>query len=189
MMEAIFKREVVVNKTISRIIGVMAFVVLTSLGAFVRIPLPFTPVPLTLQTFFVLLSGLCLGSLGAVSQVIYVLLGITGIPIFSTAASGLYYLSGPTAGYIFGFILAALFLGKFTKESKGNLFYLFVILCLADSIILACGTLWLKVILRITFKKSLLIGFVPFILGDLLKISVAASLFVRLKTRLQEIFS
>jgi biotin transport system substrate-specific component len=188
MIEAVLKREIVANKIVSTIIGVIAFVVLTSLGAFVRIPLPFTPVPVTLQTFFVLLSGLFLGNPGAISQVLYVLLGVAGLPIFSGAGSGLLYFSGPTAGYMFGFILAALFLGKFVKQVKGNLFYLLIILCLADLIILSCGTLWLKNILGISFRKSLLLGFTPFIPGDLLKISVAASLYLRLQSRLQETF-
>jgi len=188
MMEVIFKREIVVNKIASCIIGVITFVVLTSLGAFVRIPLPFTPVPITLQTLFVLLSGLFLGSLGVISQIIYVLLGIAGFPIFSGGGSGLFYLFGPTAGYIFGFIFATFFLGKFIKQIKVNLFSLLVILCLADLIILSCGIFWLKIILGLPFKKLLFTGFMPFIPGDFLKILVAASLYIRLKSRLQEIF-
>jgi len=188
MMEAILKKEIVVNKVAARIIGVITFVVLTSLGAFVRIPLPFTPVPITLQTFFVLLSGLFLGSLGAISQVIYVLLGIAGFPIFSGAGSGLIYLSGPTAGYIFGFIFATLFLGRFIKLAKVNLLSIFGILCLADLIILFCGTLWLKLIFGLSFKKLLFIGLIPFLPGDLLKALVATTLYLRLRPRLKELF-
>jgi len=188
MMESIFKREIVVNKNFSRVAGVITFVALTSLGGFVRIPLPFTPVPLTLQTFFVLISGLFLGSLGAVSQVIYVLLGVMGLPIFSTAASGIYYLAGPTSGYIFGFILSALFLGISVKKFRGSLSGIFVILCLADLIILVCGTLWLKLNLGLTFWKASFIGLIPFIPGDIIKISIAAVLYMKLKTRLKEIF-
>ena len=187
-MEAILKKEIVVNKVASRIIGVITFVILTSLGAFVRIPLPFTPVPITLQTFFVLLSGIFLGSLGVISQVIYVLLGIAGVPIFSGAGSGLYYLYGPTAGYIFGFVLATLFLGRFIKQAKDNLFSVFGILCLADLIILSCGTFWLKIMFGYHFRNLLLIGFIPFLPGDLLKALVAAILYLRLKPRLKELF-
>ena len=78
-MEAILRKEILVNKTISRIIGLLTFIILTSLGAFVRLPLPFTPVPITLQTFFVLLSGAFLGSrLGISAQLGYILLGIFG---------------------------------------------------------------------------------------------------------------
>lgn len=188
MMEAILKRDLVVNRKLSAAIGVATFVVLTSLGGFVRIPLPFTPVPLTLQTFFVLLSGLFLGNLGPVSQIIYVLLGVAGLPIFSGASSGLYYLYGPTAGYLFGFVFSALFLGRALKDTGGKPANIFLILCLADIIILACGTLWLKVLFGLSLAKASLIGFVPFIPGDLLKISVAAGIYMRLKNRLREIF-
>ena len=87
-MEVILKKELVLNKAACRIIGVAIFVVLTSLGAFVRIPLPFTPVPLTLQTMFVLLSGAFLGSgLAATAQLGYILLGLSGVPIFTGAGS------------------------------------------------------------------------------------------------------
>ena len=76
-MEALLKREIILNKTLCRAMGVLTFVILTSLGAFVRIPLPFSPVPITLQTFFVLLSAALLGSnLGTISQLSYLLLGI-----------------------------------------------------------------------------------------------------------------
>ena len=89
-MEALLKREVILNKTLCRVMGVLTFVILTSLGAFVRIPLPFTPVPLTLQTFFILLCGAFLGSkLGVTAQLSYMFLGVLGLPIFTGAGSGL----------------------------------------------------------------------------------------------------
>ena len=96
-MEAVLKKEVILDKTLCRVMGVLTFVILTSLGAFVRIPLPFSPVPITLQTFFVLLSGALLGSnLGTISQLSYLLLGASGLPVFTGAGSGLFYLLGPT---------------------------------------------------------------------------------------------
>ena len=98
VLSGILKREVILNRTICRIIGVSAFVILTMLGAFVRIPLPFTPVPITLQTFFVLLSGLFLGqNLGGIAQLSYVLLGITGLPVFTGTGNGISYLLGRPA--------------------------------------------------------------------------------------------
>jgi biotin transport system substrate-specific component len=187
-MEAIFKRELVVNKTVCRIIGIISFVILTSLGAFVRIPLPFTPVPITLQTFFVSLSGAVLGSVfGAVSQMSYVLLGIFGLPIFSKGGSGLSYLFGPTGGYLLGFILSSLFIAQFIKYTR-NFFTTLLIFCLGDFILLSCGVIWLKVILGYSLPKILLIGFLPFILGDLIKASAAALVYLRVKNRLKEIF-
>jgi biotin transport system substrate-specific component len=187
-MEAILNKEIIVNKTLCRVIGVLVFIILTTLGAFVRIPLPFTPVPITLQTFFVLLSGAFLGgNLGAITQLSYILLGLLGLPIFTGVGTGLFYLFGPTGGYLFGFVLAALFIGRFIKYSRDNLFFILGILCIADFIILACGATWLKFLLRLPLAKLLFVGFIPFIPGDLLKALIASVLYLKLKSRLKEI--
>ncbi|MCX5726738.1 MAG: biotin transporter BioY, partial [Candidatus Saganbacteria bacterium] len=83
------RKEIVVSPVACGVIGVFGFIILTAAGAFVRIPLPFTPVPLTLQTFFVLLAGAVLGrKLGLLSQAGYVILGMLGLPIFAGAAGG-----------------------------------------------------------------------------------------------------
>ncbi|MFA5117760.1 MAG: biotin transporter BioY [Candidatus Omnitrophota bacterium] len=188
-MEALLKKEIVVNKTICRLIGVAGFIVLTGLGAFVRVPLPFTPVPLTLQTFFVLLSGAFLGGrLGALTQLSYLFLGATGLSLFSGVASGPYYLLGPTGGYLLGFVIAAFFLGKALKHSSQSFLLTFAMFCAADVMLLSCGVLWLKVLTGLSFAKLMLIGFVPFIAGDLVKAAVAASLYKKLKTRIENIF-
>ena len=188
-MEAILRKEIIINKTLCRVMGVLTFVILTSLGAFVRIPLPFTPVPITLQTFFVLLSGALLGSnLGTISQLSYVFLGIAGLPIFSGAGSGLFYLLGPTGGYILGFVLAAYFVGRFIKYSRDNLFSIFALLFFGDLILLSCGVIWLKILLGYSLTKLLFIGFMPFLLGDLLKAGAASILYLKLKSRIREIF-
>lgn len=187
-MEAILKREIAINKTFCRVFCSAAFIIFTALGAFVRIPLPFSPVPITLQTLFVLLSGALLGNnLGLVTQLSYILLGISGLPIFTGAGSGLFYILGPTGGYLLGFVLAALFLDRFIKFGKDDLFTVFSILCIADSILLACGVLWLKFLFGYSLAKALFIGFIPFIPGDLLKAFAAAVLYLNLKTRLKEI--
>lgn len=188
-MEAILRKELVANKTLCRIFGVAVFVILTALGAFVRIPLPFSPVPLTLQTFFVLLSGACLGAaLGATSQLSYVFLGVAGLPIFAGAGSGLFYLIGPTGGYLLGFLIASFCLGRFIKYSSDNFFLTLCLFCAADLILLSCGIIWLKFLFGYPFKKLLFIGLIPFIPGDLVKAWVATLLYLRLKSRLKEIF-
>jgi biotin transport system substrate-specific component len=188
-METVFKKEIIINKTLCRVIGIAVFVILTGLGAFVRIPLPFTPVPITLQTFFVLLSGAFLGSaLGATAQASYVLSGLSGLPVFSQAGSGLLYLFGPTAGYLFGFVLASFLVGRFIKYSRNNLWLTFVIFCAADCILLLSGVIWLKFLLGYPLLKLLSIGFIPFIPGDLLKALGAALIYLKLKSRLKEIF-
>jgi biotin transport system substrate-specific component len=187
-MEVILKTEIISSKAICRLFCVAAFVVLTILGAFVRIPLPFTPVPITLQTMFVLLGGALLGSrLGSIAQMGYILLGAAGAPIFSGAGSGLHYLLGPTAGYIFGFALSAFCLGRLVSYTHDNYFFTFTAFLAADAIILLSGTLWLKLIFGYPFVKLMSIGFIPFIPGDLLKALVAAGLYMKLKNRLREV--
>jgi len=188
-MEAILKREVVLSKTLARLLGVLAFIIFTALGAFVRIPLPFTPVPITLQTLFVLLSGVFLGAgLGATAQVSYLFLGLLGLPIFTGAGFGLIYLFGPTGGYLIGFILASFLAGRLISLRRESLFSVFCILCLADFILLGSGVIWLAFISGYSFHKSLFIGFMPFIIGDLLKAMVASILYLKLKTRIREVF-
>lgn len=187
-MEAILKKEIILNKAICRAFCVSTLIMLTAFGAFVRIPLPFTPVPITLQTIFVLLSGALLGSnLGLFTQLSYITLGVAGMSIFTGAGSGLAYLLGPTGGYLFGFLAAALWLGKFIKYSKDNLFLAFIILCAGDLILLSCGVLWLKIIFGYSFTKLLFIGIMPFIPGDLIKAFIAAVIYLKLKDRLTDL--
>jgi biotin transport system substrate-specific component len=188
-MELIWKKEIVSNKTLCRSLGVATFIVLTSMGAFVRIPLPFTPVPLTLQTFFVILSGAVLGSSsGALSQIGYLFLGLSGFSVFTGSGSGLSYLAGPTGGYIVGFILSAYFTGQAVRWSKNNLFFLIASFFLADLIILCCGMFWLRCLFGYSFAKILGIGFLPFVPGDLYKVAVASLLYRKIRPRVQEIF-
>lgn len=188
-MEIVLSKEIITDKMICRIIGVCSLIILTAFGAFIRIPLPFTPVPITLQTFFVLLAAAFMGGrLGAITQVGYLLLGVAGLPVFSGAASGLTALLGPTGGYLFGFILAALFLGKYIKYSRNNLFSTIMIFSFSDFILLSCGVIWLKFFFRYSLNTALLLGFVPFIPGDLLKIIAASFLYLKMKPRLKEIF-
>jgi len=187
-MEAILKKEVLVNKVACRVIGVAAFVVLTMLGAFVRIPLPFTPVPLTLQTLFVLLASAFLGKkLGVLSQGSYVLLGAIGLPLFTGTAAGLLYIFGPTGGYLLGFILASLAVGSLLKHAK-NFISSFLIFALADSLLLLTGAFWLKLTMHLNLGQALFLGFLPFIAGDIVKIFLATLIYQRFNARAKEIF-
>jgi biotin transport system substrate-specific component len=187
-MEVILRKEIIVDKTLCRALGVAVFVVLTSLGGFVRIPLPFTPVPLTLQTFFVLLGAAFLGSrLGVFTQLSYLLLGVMGLPIFSGAGSGMLYLFGPTGGYLAGFVLASIFIGRFIRQAQG-LASVFAVFCLADFILLVSGLIWLKLILGYPLSRLLVIGFLPFVPGDLVKVFIASGIYLSLRQRVKEIF-
>ena len=93
------------------------FGALTAVGAYIMIPLP--PVPITLQTLFVNLAGALLGGyLGALSQVVYILLGVIGLPVFAGGKAGAGVLLGPTGGYLIGFVVGAFVIGKLTTIRK-----------------------------------------------------------------------
>lgn len=187
MQVSVFQKEIISNKALSRAFVVIAFVVLTSLGAFVRIHLPFTPVPITLQTFFVLLSGAFLGgTLGGVTQLIYVTLGVAGVSLFTGTGSGWLYFLGPTGGYIMGFVLAALVVGRFIRLYEGGFFSVLLLFAFGDLIILCCGTLWLKVSLGFDMRRALLVGFYPFLIADMAKAAIASSVYMKLRMRLRE---
>jgi biotin transport system substrate-specific component len=159
------------------LIGVATFTTLTALGAFVWIPLPFTPVPITLQTFFVLLGGAILGRRsGALSQLLYLGLGSLGLPIFAGISGGLSRLVGPTGGYLWGFVLAAYLVGRMAKKKEWTLWSLMLIMGVGEAIILFLGTLWLAWILRIGIGQALYLGLIPFLPGDVLKLLGAASI-------------
>lgn len=97
------------------------FAALTALGARVAIPLPFTPVPVTLQVLFPLLAGLLLGSKrGALSQAEYVAAGLAGLPVFAKGGGGLAYFLGPTGGYLLGFIAAAFVVGELAAKMRAS---------------------------------------------------------------------
>jgi biotin transport system substrate-specific component len=187
-MKSILKKEIITNRALSRGLASIFFIMAITLSAFVRIPLLFTPVPLTLQTFFVLLSAAFLGiRLGLFTQLSYIFLGIIGFPIFTGATAGLAYLYGATAGYLLGFVAASLIIASLMKYAKGSLPLIIAIFFFADFVLLACGSLWLKVSLHISFVQSLYIGFFPFLPGDILKAALAALLFFYLKPRINEV--
>jgi biotin transport system substrate-specific component len=159
--------------------GVVGFALLTCVGAAVRIPLPFSPVPITLQTFFVLLAGAFLGNFaGPVSQLVYLWFGIAGFTVFAGSGSGALYLCGPTGGYLAGFVLAALICGMTVRTTKGfaGLSCGFL---LGSAVILVCGTLWLAFVTRLSLPAALAAGALPFVPGDIIKSLVAAAVFSR----------
>jgi len=185
--QQILTKDLIKDKLTLRILGVFVFTICTGLGAFVRIPLPFSPVPITLQTFFVIFSGLILGPIGAISQLLYIILGASGLPIFTNSGFGFFYLLGPTGGYLFGFVLTAFLIGSLSKRETGN-FQLFLNIILASLLILLCGTVWLTFLLKISFNKAFFLGALPFIPGDIIKSVLAYLLYKRIQPRTMGIF-
>lgn len=142
-----------------------AFTGLIALGSWISIP--FVPVPFTLQTLFVLLSGVVMRRYAVLPTGLYVLMGILGIPVFHSGSAGLGILLGPTGGYIFGFIPGAFITGIFF-ESR-NRAERVLGLVLGDGVIFLCGMTWLTISTGISPATAFLIGVLPFIPGDVLK--------------------
>jgi biotin transport system substrate-specific component len=141
----------------------------------VEIILPFTPVPITGQTFGVLLIGAALGSKrGTASIVLYITEGAMGLPFFAGGASGLGILSGATAGYLAGFVGAAYTVGWLAECGLERSMRTSVIPFLVGTVIIyVCGAAWLSIMLG-SFSKALTLGVVPFLFGDAIKLMAAS---------------
>ena len=155
------------------------FAGLTAIGAWISIPIP--PVPFTFQVFFVLLAGALLGSIsGGLSQIVYVLLGAVGLPIFAGGAAGPGVLIGPTGGYIFGFVAAAFVVGAVSGESPGYTRSL-VAMVAGVIVIYALGMAQLMYVTGMGPVPAFLAGVAKFIPFDLVKAVLAAALVQRLR--------
>jgi biotin transport system substrate-specific component len=161
-----------------QVAGVAAFALLTALGAFIRIPLPFTPVPITLQTFFVLMAGVYLGGRdAAASQIAYLAIGATGLPVFAGGA-GLAHLLGPTGGYLMAFPIAAWFVGA-TLRPGDRLVRTLAVFGVVKLVIFGLGTAWLAHVMNVDAQRAIALGVVPFLPGTVLKLAAATALVVR----------
>lgn len=179
------------QRVVSASIGVAAFVLMTALGAHVRIPLPWTPVPITLQTFFVALAGATLGpALGPVSQAVYLLVGAAGLPVFAGGGAGLAYLqTSATTGYLVGFVLATALVGWLIRrrEDPGTV-WIILSMAAGSLAVYACGVSWLAWSLTLSPAVALAQGMVPFLAGDVVKTCAAAGLFRAYRRRARSLF-
>lgn len=147
------------------------FISLTIVGSWISIPIG--PVPITLQLLFVLLSGLILGArLGFLSQVVYLIIGAIGLPVFANFKGGIVHIYGPTGGYLLAFPIASLIVGWISKKKNGFINNLIASL-VGIIIIYLFGFLRLGIFLK-DFKKAFFVGVVPFIAIDLAKAFIAA---------------
>jgi biotin transport system substrate-specific component len=169
------------NSSLRRMVYAAMFGALTAVGSFMVIPLQ--PVPITLQTLFTGLAGVLLGGYtGALSQIVYVLLGVIGLPVFAGGKAGIGTLFGPSGGYLIGFIVGAYVIGKITEIKRDAGFaWILMALVAGNLVIYSLGALQLSLVAHLSLIKSLLVGVVPFIAGDLLKIVTAAWLALKLR--------
>jgi biotin transport system substrate-specific component len=165
-----------------RIALVGLFAALTAVGAQVQAPLPFSPVPLVLSNFFALLAGLVLGArLGAATQVVYILLGVVGAPVFAGMRGGPQVLVGPTGGYLVGFVLAAAAAGAL-RGSQVTTGRAIAAAAVGAALIYVTGVPWLIHVMGVPWpaamagaglRKVLVAGVLPYLPGDAFKAVVA----------------
>jgi biotin transport system substrate-specific component len=155
--------------------------VLTAAAAQISVPMPFTPVPFTLQPMVVLLGGAALGArLGLTSQLLYLAAGAAGLPVFAASGilpQGAARLLGPTAGYLFAFPFAAFATGWLAERGFDRRYISSVAAMAAGlAIIFACGMLWLSFLApQLGLRGAAAAGFIPFVPADILKVFVAAA--------------
>lgn len=139
------------------------------------IPLPFSPVPISLTNFAIFLAIFVLGMKnGTISFIIYLLLGAIGVPVFSSFRGGLQVLAGPTGGYLIGFIFLALIMGFALDHFDRKLVPTIIGMIIGMAVCYAFGTVWLAKLLSLSFKEGLMMGVIPYLPGDAAKIIIAA---------------
>jgi biotin transport system substrate-specific component len=164
--------------------GAVAFVTtLTAAAAQVSIPLPFTPVPLTLQPMVVLVGAMVLGArLGMASQILYLALGAAGLPVFAASPGlpqGVARFLGPTGGYLMSYPIAAFVAGWLAQRGLDRRYFTAVLAMLCGLVfVFGGGVAWLALFVRPGggLSGALTAGFFPFIVADLFKLLVAAAL-------------
>ena len=138
------------------------------------IPLPFSPVPISLTNFAIFLAIFVLGMKnGTISFIIYLLLGAVGVPVFSSFRGGFQVLAGPTGGYLIGFIFLALIMGFALDHFDRKLVPTIIGMIIGMAVCYAFGTVWLTKLLSLSFKEGLMMGVIPYLAGDAAKIIIA----------------
>lgn len=156
------------------VVGGAAFI---AVCAQVAIPLWFTPVPLTLQTFAVLGVGAALGAWrGGAATLLYLLAGAVGLPVYAEGAAGTARLLGATGGYLVGMVLAAVLVGWLAQRRAADRRLATSVLAMVagDVVVLGVGTVWLAVVLGVPMGRAVALGVTPFLAVEVLKVAAAA---------------
>lgn len=172
------------NLTTREMTIVALFPALMAATAFIAIPVGIGA-PITLQTLFVMLAGVLLGSrLGAISILIYVVLGAIGLPIFAGFTGGFGVLFGPTGGFIFSFIIMAFIVGKMKNVNfiNNDLANIFITLVIANLIVYMIGGAYLGYYLKLNLASTVAI-LVPYLFGDFIKIVIVSYVHLNIRSR------
>ncbi|MCL2601526.1 MAG: biotin transporter BioY [Treponema sp.] len=169
------------SKTLPKVAFVALFAALVAAGSFISVPIG--PVPIILNNLFTMLAGLVLGPvLGGAAVGLYLLGGLVGLPIFAGGSSGIARFAGPTGGYLIGFLLSAIAVGLIARRPVAGekLPFPRIVAAIVVGIVIVYipGVFWLKSKLDLTWARALMVGAVPFLVGDALK-GVAVALISR----------
>lgn len=157
---------------------VLAVAALTALAAQVRIPLPLSPVPITGSTFAVLLGAAALGPLrGSLAQVVYIAVGIAGLPVFTGSQGGWEYFVGATGGYLVGFVAASAVVGALARRGVDRRLPGAALAFVTGSLVIyAFGVPWLALATGMSWGEAIFRGAVVFVVGDIIKALAAGAL-------------
>jgi len=163
------------------------FAALISVGAYIAVPLPGTPVPVVLQNLFIMLAALLLGpGWGLAAVLVYLSLGTLGLPVFAGGAGGFARFLGPTGGYLLGYVPAALAIGFVSRLGARRRWWRDALALLAGELLVyGIGLPWLKAAIHADWAKALSAGLLPFLPGDAVKAALAVVLAGRLSPLLE----
>ena len=158
---------------------------LTAVGAYIAIPIG--PVPIVLQNLFVFLTGLLLGKKwGTMAIATYLLAGVCGLPVFAGGKGGIGHVIGPTGGYLMGYLPAVFIIGSLAEKGRGRTLFDLLGMLLGMAVIYGLGVPWLKLVTNMSFSNAFVMGMVPFLPGDAVKIAVALPLARKLRPMMEK---
>lgn len=161
------------QSNLRKLVFVSLFTALIAIGGYLSFPIPFSPIPIVLSDFFMMLAGLCLGTSGVASIGLFLFLGAIGLPVFTGGKAGLAVFIGPTGGFLLGYLIGVYLLGLISGKGKPSLLKDLIGLVAANLMIFGFGVPWLKLLLKVSWSKALALGLMPFMIGNTVKIIAA----------------
>ncbi|HEX7193138.1 MAG TPA: biotin transporter BioY [Thermoanaerobaculia bacterium] len=178
---AVLRTRLMLDRVEANLLTIIGASLLIALAAQIAIPIPFSPVPLTMQPLAVLLVGVTLGSRrGAAAAALYLLEGASGLPFFAQGHAGAFWLTAATAGYLWSYPFAAFVAGWFSERGWGSTTLRAIAgMLVALAIIYAGGFAWLAILT--SPRAALALGIVPFVIADIVKVALGAALLPQLQ--------
>jgi len=169
-----FMSQQISTSNLRKTVHCALFTALIIIGAYISIPIPVGPVPIALADFFVMLTGLFMGAkYGMLIVILYLALGILGMPVFSSGGAGLAFILGPTGGFLMGYLPLVTVIGFSTPKQSYSLIRTLIGIVIGNIFLYALGIIWLRMSLDLSWGLSIASGLTPFLPGTIIKIIVA----------------